>query len=541
MIKRKIEVFNESNPLPHLYEFGISPDEVKELIMDNFSPYFSNKKNLEIYATSGLVNNWLSYITVKNDFPESLGFIQDIIDIFNGAKKANHSQTIEAYLHWFPDISHSMSRFWSLVNHQPAFKDLCIEDFLEVSMDTIGKTIEGLSKNFILLLVHLNRIRRNKACEINEIKSKDLGIAIDELINTTNLKDIFIIPTNKIRLNQWRNIAYHHNAKVVNNEMVFSYNQKEKHFDFKLSREELFNTVKRIVLTFKLIRIAETIFCFDNLDSIQQGLANIDLSTINIREEARLIDFYSSIGSQGFKVISLETNTESSTLQIIDMRLYSDYTERGAHSSQLLYSLWQHSNSKNLAVEYHTFNGKKFLTSKISSHNFENTEKTQLFEVLTDVRYMLHLTQYQNENPFSKIKISKRLKKSNDHFLSQLKEKICLAEFIKQFTLSVFCNYLVLKSEGFSETEISINVGGDGTLTIGKGKIGQMILHTPAKIEELEIQKIILKAINKVIQSFNKSKIKVNLVEDAMQNNKYYFKKHLVKDQLKSKQSKENV
>jgi hypothetical protein len=208
MIKRKIEVFNESNPLPHLYEFGISPDEVKELIMDNFSPYFSNKKNLEIYATSGLVNNWLSYITVKNDFPESLGFIQDIIDIFNGAKKANHSQTIEAYLHWFPDISHSMSRFWSLVNHQPAFKDLCIEDFLEVSMDTIGKTIEGLSKNFILLLVHLNRIRRNKACEINEIKSKDLGIAIDELINTTNLKDIFIIPTNKIRLNQWRNIAY---------------------------------------------------------------------------------------------------------------------------------------------------------------------------------------------------------------------------------------------------------------------------------------------------------------------------------------------
>lgn len=340
MIKRKIEEFDEHSPLSHFYEFGTSPGDIKELIIESFSPYFSNKKNLEIYATSDLVNNWLSYVTVYKDSPDSLECIQYILDIFNDAKKVNFNQTIEAYLHWFPDISHSMSRFWSLVNHQPALKDLCLEDFLEISMDTIGKTIEGLSKNFILLLLHLNRIKRNKDCGINEIRTKDLGNAVDELINTSNLKELFIIPPNKTRLNQWRNIAYHHNAKIVNNEMIFSYKQNKNYINFQLSREELFNIVKKIVLTFRLIRIAEMIFCFDNLNSIQKGLRNIGSSTINIRKEAKLIDFYSSIGSQGFKVTDIEIDEGQSTLKIIDMQLYSDYTKRGAHASQFLYSLW---------------------------------------------------------------------------------------------------------------------------------------------------------------------------------------------------------
>ena len=533
MIKSKIKEFNESHQLSHFYEFGLSPDEIKELITDSLNPYFLNKNNLEIYAISDLVNCWLSFVSVQKDYPESLAFIQDIINIFNGAKKVNSDQTIEAYIQWLPDISHSMSRFWSLVNRQSSLKELCLEDFLEVSMDTIGKTIEGLSKSFFQLLLHLNRIKRGKPFDANEIKSKDLGIVIDELINTTELKELLIIYPN-IRLNQWRNIAYHHQASVINDEMNFSYNQKEGKVDFKLSRDELFNTVKKIVLTFKLIRIAETIFCFDNLGRIQQELTNIDSSCISVRKEAKLLDLYSSIGSQGFKITSLDIDEGISRLQVTDMQLYSNYAERGAHSSQFLYSLWLFTKSKKLIVDYYTFSGKKFLTSKIDSDSFENIRCHTLSEILQEARYKLHLSKFQNENPFAKIKVTKELKQTNDHFVSQHGDNICLVEFIEQFTLSVFCNYLVLMSEGFNSVEISINVGIDGAMTVGKGKNGHIVLHTPARIEEIEVQKILLKAINKTIHSFQKSYLQVALVENAMQNNKYYFKKSLVKKQLKS-------
>ena len=122
-----------------------------------------------------------------------------------------------------PEITQSISRFWSLHNNQKKIDSLCLEDFVEESLHMIGKTIEGLSKSFIKLLLQINRIKRNKPYSFSEINKKDLGVVIDELINTTELSELLIIQPYGIRLNQWSNIAYHHNSKIINNEIIFSY------------------------------------------------------------------------------------------------------------------------------------------------------------------------------------------------------------------------------------------------------------------------------------------------------------------------------
>ncbi|HSU28430.1 MAG TPA: hypothetical protein VLJ68_08615 [Chitinophagaceae bacterium] len=157
--EKKLSEFQKSNPVSVFYEFGMSPDDVKSAIVDSFNEYFQNPKTLNEHAIPDLVGTWLSYLTIYRDYPDSIDFIQKILDIFNEAKRVNESQTIEAYVKWFPELNQSISRFWSLYNSQSNILELCIEDFLEEALRVIGQSIEGLAKPFLKLLLHLNRCR----------------------------------------------------------------------------------------------------------------------------------------------------------------------------------------------------------------------------------------------------------------------------------------------------------------------------------------------------------------------------------------------
>jgi len=140
------------------------------------------------------------------------------------------------------------------------------------------------------------------------------------------------------------------------------------------------------------------------LNDVQLQVSKIDKSSINIREEAKLLDFYSSIGSQGFKIIDLEVCEDNSILKLQDMQSYSDFSKRGIHTSQFLYNLWIYSNSSRLVIEYHLPNGEKFLASEISSDNFKNhAETNSLSELLKEVKFTPFIIDYQNKNPFESL------------------------------------------------------------------------------------------------------------------------------------------
>lgn len=532
-MKKKLKYYNKVSPLSHFYDFGLTPEDIKLSIIDSFSPYFVNQKNLEKYAISDLTTNWLAYLSVYKEYPESLVLIDKILLLFNGAKEQNLNATIEAYVQWMPEIIQSISRFWSLHNNQKKLDNLCLEDFVEESLDMIGKTIEGLSKPFIKLIFHLNRIKRNKPYNFSEIDKKDLGVVIDELINTTELSELLIIQPHEIRLNQWRNIAYHHNSKIINNELFLNYTKSGDVCEFKTSREEVSEILKKILLTFKLLRISETIFGFDNLEKVHVEIEKIDKNLISIREDARLLNFYSGIESQGFKIIELTTSKELSTLKIQDLEPYGEFDKRAIHSSQFLYKLWTLTESHELVIDYYLFNGNLFFTSVINDKNFiESNENTSIFELLLDIKFIPHITDYQNTAPIDIVEFPKELDNKENSYLSQHGIKICLKEFAKQFSLSVFCNFLVIKSEGFEENEIKITVGKDGSLVIGEKNNKPIILHVPAIIENEILQKFILKLIQITIELYNNGKLKYEIVETAKEHNQFYFKKSQIRDKL---------
>jgi hypothetical protein len=533
--RKKITDFESRNPLSLFYEFGMSPDELKSEIIECFSNYFQNKQRLKTHSTTDLVNNWLSFLLVQNDFPESIKNIDVILQIFNDSKNRNLEKTIEAYNSWLPEISQGISRFWTLYNNQTDIKSLCIEDYLEESLRMIGQTIEGISKPFIKLIFHLNRIKRNKQSDFSKIQSIDLGDIIDELISTTDLDDLLIISSHSIRLNQWRNIAYHHNSKIIDGKIICWYKKGGINEEFQISKDELFETLTKVLLTFKLIRISETVFCFDNINEIQELRNSIEKEPLNIRDEAKLLDFKSSLSLQGFKIKKLKTKNNSSVLKLIDMQEYGNFQKRAIHSSQFLYNLWLHTNSKKLTVEYYVFHGDKFLVSEIDSTVFANHTDgdLKLSELLKDINFSFISTNYtQNKDPFENLKLTKEIKEHPQEYYSQQGEKLTIEEFSKKFILSIFTNYLVFISEDYNANDIQINIGSDGSMAIADKKI---ILKVPAIIKNKAYQLKLIELLEQVIDLYSTGELKREIVEDAKMNNKYYFKKSLVKDQLKNK------
>ncbi|WP_139959928.1 hypothetical protein [Flavicella sediminum] len=540
MENKKIKYYDEVSPFYHFYDFGLTPDDIKVSIIDSFAPYFSNQENLKKYAVSDLTSNWLAYLSVYKEYPDSLKFIDKILDIFNGAKEKNEKLAIESYAQWMPETTQSISRFWSLHNNQMKLHKLCIEDFVEESLHMIGQTIEGLSKSFFKMLLQLNKIKRNKQYDIAEIKQKDLGVVIDELINTTELAELLILRPHNIRLNQWRNIAYHHNSRIINNEIICSFNKSGDVFGFKLTRQELSEVLKRILLIFKLVRISETIFGFDNLEDVQSEVNKLDKTLINVREDGKLLDFYSGIESQGFRIVELKTSDRKSMLILKDLEPYGDFIKRAIHSSQLLYNLWLYTESEYLQVEYQLFNGEKFFTSEIDNKGFiDSSEKSTLSEMLKNVKLTPHIKEYQDTNPIDTINFPKELEKLKSGYLSQQGERISIKEFSEQFTQSVFCNYLVFKSEGFEDNIIKINVGSDGSLVTGEKDNKPMVLQVPARIINLTLQKYIINLIGNTIELYNNGRLKYEIVESTKLNHRFYLKKSQIRERLMETEEKE--
>ena len=115
----------------------------------------------------------------------------------------------------------------------------------------------------------------------------------------------------------------------------------------------VFNTFKNV----------ELIFTFDNLPDIQNNIKKRNLEEFEIREEARLIDLYSLLTSQGFKVVNLVKKNDQVKL-ILQELTDNDKKERCIHSSMFLYHLWYHVVANKLMIEYRLKDGTPYFMSE---------------------------------------------------------------------------------------------------------------------------------------------------------------------------------
>jgi len=343
--ERIISTIKEESPLLKMIQQGIKLEKIKEAVIASLEPYFDNKNVLEEFAIEVLIPESINLLKLQKDkwFFE---MFKKCLSTYRLAKSRDPQSCFESCALWQPQILQSLSKYWSVLHLEQNKNILEIEEFLHESLRNIGDIIEGLTKPYLKALLHQIKITKGIKTSIKEIDSLDLGTIIRELIQTSGYAGLFMPPPWKIRLNQWRNIAYHHTAKVENNKIICWYGKAPNTKKIQLSRNELLQVVHTIFNVHKALKLAYTLFFVDNIKEINKFSPFAE-----VRNEAKFLNFAAGLASQGFEIIEYKKNTDEAKIVVRDISNL-DPDKRRFHASQFLFPLWLITRSKKVIVEY---------------------------------------------------------------------------------------------------------------------------------------------------------------------------------------------
>ena len=385
-----LQSLKDQSPIPFLLENGYTPSDIKAEIIDTFNPYFENHANLEEYAISFLVSDWINFHRIKTKYSGIESDIEKVLSAYNQAKSKSHQDTIELISSMMPFHEQYANKFWSLINLELDKSDLETHEFAHVVMSDISNIIEGASKSLYVENVLIGRIKRGKSVDIKTIISNKLGNLIQELIDNTDYKLIFIVPKENLKISDWRNIGAHNSYSVLGNTIHCTSGQGDKKVSFKIERRQLFERLSYCVRTTEILNMAHKIFVFDNLSEIS---LKVDKDNSNLRPEVGFLMFSSALMSQGFEIKSINYDLEYAFLELIDLT-QGNPLKRGIHSSQFLNQLWLLTNSKFLEIKFLKNDNNLYLTSSISNKAFNEIEKNEK----KDVSYFANNVSFKFEN-----------------------------------------------------------------------------------------------------------------------------------------------
>ncbi len=365
-----LDGLKNKSPIPLLLENGYTPSTIKSEIVETFESYFQNRSNLEKYAIDYLVSDWINFLRITIKYPGIDSDIRSILNTYDQAKKRDYSETINVLSSLIPHHLESGNKFWSFLNLEVNKKDLEIYEFVKASMDDISNIIEGISKSIYVENVLINKIKRGKRVDVNRTLSNKLGNLIQDLIDNSEYSALFVVPTENLKLSDWRNISAHHTYRIEDENIICESGGGDNKLVFELKRSELFERVNYCMRTTEVLNMTHKIFSFDNLPEISERL---NIEKIHSRPEIGFLMFSSAVASQGFEIKNIEYDSESAKLELVDLTTENP-KDRGIHSSQFLNKLWLLTTSKNLEIKYFEKDYSLFLTSSIESKVFEEME-----------------------------------------------------------------------------------------------------------------------------------------------------------------------
>jgi hypothetical protein len=341
------------------FEDGATLDDVKRDAIELLSPYFTNPEILEEMVVNALMPDVVSFAQLRAaGWPIRL--FESALGSHRQAKAENAQQSLKACVGWLPDIYSGLSVYWSQFHLEVDKSILGIEEFVHESSRNIGALVEGATKPVVMELLHQVRIGRGEHTTAEDIKHLSLGDVINELIQKSGYPSFFAPPPWGVRLNQWRNMAQHFSIQAESNEVVGTFGLPST--EIRLTRGGLLRVLERLGNTFAGIRLAQTVFFFDNLHEIKAaGLLPVD---VTIRPEMQILNFTAGLAAQGFDLVSFRRD-EQEAVAIIRDKSFEPPEERRLHTFQLAGALWVHTGASAVSLEYQERDGTRNLQVKL--------------------------------------------------------------------------------------------------------------------------------------------------------------------------------
>ena len=369
--KKALDGVRQKTPLLAFAEHGMSPDEIKQGIIDLLSPYFTNQGILEEMAIPVLAPEAVNVSRIEDD-SWAKGMFTNILNEYRQAAALDIDMCFEGCAEWESQIQHGISEYWSGLYLEVDKSDLNLEDFKYEAFRNIGMVIEACLQPLLKELLLQVRIRKSKANPDAGLEALDLGLAVGELIDTSGYPELVAPPPWNIRLNQWRNMAQHHKIRVENGLIVGGFGKGSSEREVKFGRDELLNALKRIYSIFSVIKTARSIFLIDNIKEFKPRVKDIVM-----RADVHVLHLAASIATQGFELIDLTIEGNSVTAVIKDI---TDLParERMLHASQFVYPVWFDFPLDNVTVEFLDRLGDSILTINAKGSDCDEVKRKRI-------------------------------------------------------------------------------------------------------------------------------------------------------------------
>lgn len=332
------------NPLLAMAEAGVSPAEIKSFVIEQLSPYFLNHGILEELAIDVLAAEAVNVSWVRaNPWAES-AFLH-VVSMYRLAESRDSDATYRACGEAEPSVTASLADYWSALYLEQPKAGLDLPELKYEVFRNLGSMIEANLQPLLRELLVQVRIARGRGGRISEVQPLTLGNIVGELYDTAGYQELFAPSPWGIRLNQWRNMAQHHGTFVKGEKVHGYYGELHNQRQVELTREDLWQVLRRIFAAYRAVKLARTLFLIDNMEKIRPYMPPLDM-----REDAAAFSFVAAVATQGFRVEDMNITEVAASAVLVDV---VDTTKmRLVHASQLLLPLWSLAESSSLEILY---------------------------------------------------------------------------------------------------------------------------------------------------------------------------------------------
>jgi hypothetical protein len=339
--------------LYELFKKGHTPEQVKQQIILDLSPFFKDVNKLDKLATRYLVMDWISYSELEYRKFDFADYARKTINTYWDAQATNQESTMEIITQQMEEQFESGNKFWRLINLQGKHEGLPLQDYVLSVMRDLGPMIEELLKPLLTEHLALYRLIRGKEnYSPNIIRSYDYGVIVNALAEVSSYPELFKIPPHNLKISDWRNIAFHGNYRVKNGLIECTYGPKPNRRQINITKEQLRDITNKIALTLKILNFSHKLFCYENLNEINNKMTadNIELETES-RDEVWFLILATEIAVQGYELLSFEYDETLTKFSLREMT-NQDIKWRAALVTQFLQIVWQYTFSGNIELTY---------------------------------------------------------------------------------------------------------------------------------------------------------------------------------------------
>lgn len=364
---------SQSEELANLRGVDKTPDEVKRNIIELFSPYIRDADLLDRIAIGALAP-LVPLVARVGSQDWSFDLFEFAFFSHRRAIEANGNDAVAATSAWFPQMLRSRRLYWTLMYVELDKRDLDTDEFVFECARNLGTLIEGVSKPFLMHLLHHVTIGAHESTSFDEINAMDLGKVAEQLERQSGNRYLLSPPPWRLRLNQWRNIAQHLSITLDGDAIVCSYGFGPRTKLICLKRNEFLEVAHAASLAFVSINLASILFVYDNAQQVSDKLPS---TMEDYPIEERIVTLISAIATQGFITKDFQLSNAEAKLVAVDTTS-ADPLGRAIHASQFLFPLWNYTHASLCIVEYWDYADHFLMRSEVDSDACEQFSRCEI-------------------------------------------------------------------------------------------------------------------------------------------------------------------